>query len=81
MKSLNLRCETVKKYRPRSKSVYSYGENVLNSNFSPTRINTAWVTDITYIYVPKQGFFYLTTVIDLASRKPVGWHFSKSMTA
>lgn len=81
MKLLNLYCETVKKYRPRSKSVYSYGHNILNRNFNPTYINTAWVTGITYIYVPRQGFCYLTTVIDLASRKPVGWHFSKIMTA
>jgi transposase InsO family protein len=80
MKQLGLRCESVKKYRPKTKSkVYELGANLLNRQFKTSILNHAWVTDITYIYVPKEGFCYLTTVIDLASRKPIGWHFSKSM--
>ena len=82
MKLLDLRCESVKKYRPNSKTkVFELGENLLDRNFNFNELNKAWVTDITYIYVPGYGFCYLTTVIDLASKKPIGWHFSKNMTA
>ena len=82
MKENNIVSETVKKYRPHSrKNVYAFGENLLNRNFKVSVINTVWVTDITYIFIPGYGFAYLATVIDLATRKPIGWHFSKRMTS
>ena len=46
--------------------------NLLQRQFTVTRRNKAWVTDITYIRT-WQGWLYLAVVIDLFSRKIVGW--------
>ena len=46
--------------------------NLLQRQFTVTRRNKAWVTDITYIRT-WQGWLYLGVVIDLFSRKIVGW--------
>jgi putative transposase len=46
--------------------------NLLERQFSPTKANAAWATDITYIRT-WQGWLYLAVVIDLFSRKVVGW--------
>ena len=47
---------------------------------SPSDINQIWVSDITYI-ATKQGWLYLCTVMDLCSRKIVGWATSARMKA
>lgn len=54
-------------------------KNILNRDFSPDAPNTVWVTDITYIWTVS-GFVYLTTVMDLFSRKIVGWHLSDTLS-
>jgi putative transposase len=46
--------------------------NLLQRKFTVTRRNKAWVTDITYIRT-WQGWLYLAVVMDLFSRKIVGW--------
>jgi len=46
--------------------------NILQRHFTVTRPNKAWVTDITYIRT-WQGWLYLAVVMDLFSRKIVGW--------
>lgn len=46
--------------------------NLLQRQFTVTRPNRAWVTDITYIRT-WQGWLYLAVVMDLFSRKIVGW--------
>jgi putative transposase len=46
--------------------------NILQRQFMVTRPNKAWVTDITYIRT-WQGWLYLAVVMDLFSRKIVGW--------
>ena len=46
--------------------------NLLKRQFTATRPNTAWVTDITYIRT-WQGWLYVAVVMDLFSRKIVGW--------
>ncbi len=46
--------------------------NILQRQFTVTRRNKAWVTDITYIRT-WQGWLYLAVVMDLFSRKIVGW--------
>jgi putative transposase len=47
-------------------------ENVLAREFYPDRPDTAWAADITYIPTA-EGWLYLAAVIDLCSRKVVGW--------
>ena len=46
--------------------------NLLQRQFTVSRPNEAWVTDITYIRT-WQGWLYLAVVIDLFSRRVVGW--------
>lgn len=47
-------------------------------DFFPTAINQAWVSDITYVPIGNK-FAYLATLMDLWSRKIVGWHLSWEM--
>lgn len=53
-------------------------KNVLKREFNPDKPNAVWVTDITYIRTLK-GFVYLTCVMDLFSRRIIGWHVSESL--
>ncbi len=50
----------------------SFAPNLLNQNFQVDAPNQAWVADITYLRV-STGFVYLAVVLDLFSRKVVGW--------
>jgi len=54
-------------------------ENHLNRDFSANRVAEKWVSDITYIPT-KQGWLYLTIIMDLFDRKIVGWSLSTDMT-
>ena len=53
----------------------NFTDNILNREFSTTAPNTKWVSDTTFIYT-KQGRLYLATIVDLYSRKVVGWSMS-----
>ncbi len=53
--------------------------NLLEQNFSAAKPNRRWVADITYIPT-NQGWLYLAVVIDLYSRKIVGWSMSRWMS-
>jgi transposase InsO family protein len=50
--------------------------NILEQNFKANEPNTKWVSDTTFIPTRK-GWLYLATVIDLYSRKVIGWSMSK----
>lgn len=52
-------------------------DNILGRQFTVNRPDRAWVTDTTFIST-RQGWLYLATVIDLYSRKVVGWAMSNS---
>ena len=54
-------------------------KNILNRNFNPKAPNAVWVTDITYIWTKTDGFAYLTSVMDLYSRKIIAWTLSDTM--
>ena len=57
----------------------SVADNLLNQNFNPTAPNEVWAGDVTYL---KTGecWMYLAIVMDLYSRRIVGWHIDKRMT-
>ncbi len=82
MKKKDLRSVTVRRFKQTTNSNHSYGivENKLSQNFATTAHNKVWVSDITYIRT-KQGWVYLTSVIDLFDRKVIGWQFSHSLKA
>jgi transposase InsO family protein len=53
--------------------------NILSRNFDVMKPNTAWVSDITYV-PSSQGWLYLCVILDLYSRKVVGWNLRSDMT-
>lgn len=80
MKSLGLRSIICRKFRPMSSKIrVEDKENILNRDFSTTTINEKWVTDITYVYTIRDKWCYLASVMDLHSRKIVGYAFSKTI--
>lgn len=54
--------------------------NVLDRQFTDDRPNQKWVADFTYIWTA-EGWLYVAAVIDLFSRRVVGWSMSDTMTA
>ncbi|MBX9646694.1 MAG: IS3 family transposase [Xanthobacteraceae bacterium] len=54
--------------------------NLLDRQFEAERPNQKWIADFTYIWTA-EGWLYVTAVIDLFSRRVVGWSMSASMTA
>jgi len=81
MNELGLRSKLSKKFKVTTNSRHNYliVENVLNRDFKATEKSQKWVSDITYIQT-KEGFLYLTTIIDLYDRKLIGWSLSNTMS-
>ena len=52
--------------------------NLLQQDFSASAPNTRWVTDITYIHT-QEGWLYLAAIMDLFSRRIVGWAMEATM--
>ena len=63
-----------------SKHSKKIAPNVLDRRFDGWQINQAWVADITYVSTA-EGWLYLATVMDLASRRIVGWSMSERIKA
>ena len=53
-------------------------QNILDEQFNPERPNAVWCSDITYIWT-MEGFVYLTSIMDLYSRKIIAWTLSKTL--
>lgn len=81
MRKEDIRSILLKKYKPHSsKSTVEKRTNLLEQDFSTTTINEKWVADITYIHTPKGVWCYLASVMDLYSKKIIGYLFSRNMT-
>ena len=79
MKKLGLSARKKKAFKVMDKhSSDAIYPNVLKRNFVASTINEKWVSDITYIKL-RSGWSYLATVIDLYSRKVIGWHIDTRM--
>ena len=81
MKEGGIRSRRARKVKVRttdSRHSLPVAENLLARDFNPPGPNRAWVSDITYIQTG-EGWVYLATVIDLWSRKVIGWETSSSM--
>ncbi|RBW68493.1 IS3 family transposase [Bacillus taeanensis] len=72
---------TVKKYKATTNSNHKHpvSENVLDRQFRVDQPNQSWVADITYVPT-NEGWLYLASVMDLYSRKIVGWSMNHTMT-
>jgi transposase InsO family protein len=76
MNQLGLRSRLTKKFKATTNSKHNYlvVPNVLNREFSVAESSKVWVSDFTYNHT-KEGFLYLTTVLDLYDRKIAGLEF------
>lgn len=82
MREMGLKSRVCKKFRPATTvqdPAHKPAQNLLQQDFRATAPNQKWVADITYL--PTQaGWVYLAVIIDLFSRKVVGWSMSDRLT-
>ncbi len=80
LRKYGLNAKTKRKYVKTTDSVHNWAvcENILNRDFTAAGPGEKWVSDITYLPT-RDGFRYLTTVIDLSDRKVIGWSYSRTM--
>ncbi|MFC4281438.1 IS3 family transposase [Thalassotalea piscium] len=81
MEKLNLVVKQRVAYKVTTKRKHSdtVADNLLNQNFDPEGPNQVWAGDITYLKTG-EGWMYLAVVMDLYSRRIVGWHIDTRMT-
>jgi putative transposase len=82
MKEANVWVRYKKKYKVTTNSDHNKPiyQNELKQNFTVEAPDKAWVGDITYVWT-SEGWLYLCVVIDLYSRKIVGWSMESRMKA
>jgi transposase InsO family protein len=82
MREAGLKAKGRRKYKPTTDSNHSLpvAPNLLKRAFEAERPDVAWVSDITYLWT-RQGWMYLAVILDLYSRKVVGWSLAERMTA
>lgn len=80
MHEMGLRSIIKRKYKATTNSRHNHpvAKNYLNRQFYPKRENLVWAGDITYIPT-NEGWLYLSVVLDLYSRKVIGWSMSSRM--
>jgi len=81
MQELGIQAVAKRKYKATTDSTHSQpvAQNHLNRKFTPTKPNISWVADITYI-ATKEGWLYLATIMDLFSRRIIGWSLRERLT-
>jgi len=80
MRDNGIRVERSKKYKATTDSNHSFNiaPNLLDGDFSATAPNQKWAGDISYIWT-HEGWLYLAVIIDLYSRRVVGWAVANRM--
>lgn len=82
MRELDLKAIQPRSFKPKttdSRHKLGYSSNLLLECAEPTQINQIWVADITYVPVIHYGFLYLAIIMDLCSRRVVGWALQDHM--
>ncbi len=85
MRETGIRAKTVRRFRVTTNSNHDHpiAANILDRRFTPQltgRPNKIWVADITYIPT-REGWLYLSAVLDLCSRRVVGWSMQERPTS
>lgn len=83
MKEMGLFAKTKRKFRVSttdSKHSHPVSENLVDQNFQASKPNEIWLSDLTYIPTA-EGWLYLVSVMDLCTRKIIGWDLSTSLKA
>lgn len=80
MRKACVECKQRRRYRVTTQSRHSLpiANNVLNRHFSVAVPNRVWVADITYLWT-NEGWLYIAGVLDLFSRRVVGWAIASHM--
>ncbi len=80
MSKLGINAQLKRKFKTTTDSKHSLpiAENILARNFKANERDQAWVADITYISTT-EGWLYLAVIIDLFSRKVLGWSMAEHM--
>jgi putative transposase len=82
MREMGLVAIQPKSFRPRtteSRHRLGYSPNLLLESSPPCGVNRVWVGDITYVPLVENGFLYLAMLMDLYSRRIVGWELEANM--
>ena len=81
MRENDIKAKTARKFKVTTNSKHNMpiSENLLNQNFSVSTPDRVWVSDITYIRT-LEGWLYLSIILDLYSRKIIGWSVSDRIT-
>jgi putative transposase len=81
MQRYGIRAKTKRKFKATTNSKHRLpvAPNVLARNFSPNRANQVWAGDITYLWT-NEGWLYLAVVLDLFSRKVIGWAMEPTLS-
>jgi putative transposase len=80
MREKKLAARTRRRFRTTTDSKHDFpiAPNVLERNFTASAPDQAWVTDITFLWTG-QGWLYLAAILDLFSRRVVGWATSQNV--
>jgi len=80
MRKHNIRAKTKRKFKitTNSKHHYPISRDLVNQDFSANAPNQLWTSDITYIRT-KEGWLYLTIILDVFNRQIVGWSMSNRL--
>lgn len=80
MKELKIRAKYCKPFTvtTRDSDLNNKLKNILDEQFNPETPDTIWCIDITYIPT-KEGFVYLTSIMDLFSRRIISWDLSTTL--
>lgn len=80
MRKAGIECKQRRRYRVTTDSRHRLpiAGNVLNRDFTAQAINQKWVVDLTYLWT-QEGWLYLAAVLDIFSRRVVGWALAEHM--
>jgi transposase InsO family protein len=81
MSDNGLKSKIKKKFKATTNSNHNLpvADNKLNQNFTTTKPNQVWTSDITYIWT-KEGWLYLAVVLDLFNRQIIGWKVNNNLS-
>jgi putative transposase len=80
MTTLGIGARPTRKFKATTNSEHDWpiAKNVLARDFTTTEPDRVWVADMTYIWIPER-WLYLAVIIDLFSRRVVGWSMAEHM--
>ena len=81
MKKHNIKAKFRNKFKRTTNSNHKQpvAKNLVNMDFNPKELNRLWAGDITYIWT-REGWLYLSVILDLCSRRVISWKADKTMT-